>query len=285
MHKLDWLLRLLAVGTVAASAAALAASEWWLLELTSHFRLQYLAILAGLLILLLMRGRWLWGLAPLPVMALNLIPLAPYWPRPAGDDPLLGEPLTIMNANLNNENTDYPRFMDLLESATPDILLLVEFNERWGAAARRLHDVYPHRVEIPRNDRYGIALFSRRPFLNQRSLQLQSTSAIDVQVDLSGRSVRVLGVHLRSPTSSGWSAERNRQLSQLAAIARQEPGPLVVVGDFNVSPYSPVFMAAMAPTGLRDTGLARGWNYSWPTSVPSMSRRKPTSDWRTPSMI
>ena len=166
MHRLDWLLRLLAAGTIAASAAALAASEWWLLELSSHFRLQYLAIQAGLLILLLMRGRWLWCLALLPVMALNVIPLAPYWPRPTSDDPLLGEPLTIMNVNLNNENTDYPRFMDLLESEPPDILLLVEFNAGWAAATRRLHGVYPHRIEIPRDDRYGIALFSRRPFLS-----------------------------------------------------------------------------------------------------------------------
>lgn len=268
MHRLDWLLRLLAVGTIATSVAALAASEWWLLELTSHFRLQYLAIQTGLLILLLMRGRRLWSLALLPLMTSNLIPLAPYWLGPASDEPLPGEPLTIMNANLRNENTDYPRFMSLLESESPDILLMVEFNAGWSAATRRLHADYPYRIEIPRDDRYGIALFSRRPFMDQSPLQLQTTNAIDMRISLAGRSVRVLGVHLRSPTSAAWSAERNRQLSQLVAIARQEPGPLVVVGDFNISPYSPIFMAALPPTGLRDSGRARGLNFSWPTSVP-----------------
>jgi len=268
MRKLDHLLKLLAVGTIVISLSALAAGEWWVLELTAHFRGQYLAAQATLLLLLALRARWLWCLTLLPVMVLNVVPLAPYWPRQTMDDPLLGDPLTVMSANLNNSNTDYGRFLGLLEAAPPDIVLLVEFNAGWGEAARRLHTIYPHRIEIPKDDRYGIALFSRRPFLNQRSIRLQSTSAIDVRVSVSGRSVRVLGVHLRSPTSRAWSEERNRQLAELTAIARRETDPLLVLGDFNISPYSPIFASTLAASGLRDSRRGRSWYFTWPTFLP-----------------
>lgn len=265
MHKFDSLLRLLAAGTLAFSASALAADEWWLFELTSHFRAHYVAAQAILVMLLMLRARWGWCFVLLPAMALNVIPLAPYWPRPTSDNPLLGVPLTLMSANLNHENTEYVAFIDLLQAEPPDIVLLVEFNSGWSEATQRLHGIYPHRIEIPRDDAFGIALYSRRPFLDQRSLQVQTTSAIDVRVNLAGGTARLLGVHLRSPVNAERAAERNQQLSQLTAIARQEAGPLLVLGDFNISPYSPIFASTLGTSGLHDSGLARGWHFSWPT--------------------
>ena len=268
MRKIDYLLGLLALGTVVVSVGALAAAESWLLDIASHFRAQYLTVQAALLMLLLLRARWVWCLALMPFMALNSIPLAPYWPRPAGDDPFHREPLTLMSANLNAENTDYAAFMELLEEQPPDIVLLIELDAAWSEAIRPLHAIYPYRIEIPRADRYGIGLFSKRSFADQHSLQLQTTTAIDVQVPLSGRLVRVLGVHLRSPTSAEFSAERDRQLSQLSELARREAGPLLVLGDFNISPYSPIFATTLGASGLEDTGRERGWSFSWPTFLP-----------------
>ena len=80
--------------------------------------------------------------------------------------------------------------------------------------------------------------------------------------------MRIVGIHLRPPVSAEWSAERNRQLSDLAALARREIDPLVLVGDFNVTPYSPFFTQTLASAGLRDSGRARGVHFSWPTFFP-----------------
>ena len=117
MRKIDYLLILLAVATVIVSLGALAATEHWLLDITSHFRAQYLGVQAALLVLLALRARWLWCLALLPVMVMNFIPLAPYWPRPTSDDPFPRDPLTLMSANVNAANTDYAAFMAILEKS------------------------------------------------------------------------------------------------------------------------------------------------------------------------
>ena len=139
MRALDLLLRLIALATLVVSAAALAATEWWLFDITAHFRAQYLAIQAAALALLALRARWGWCLGLVPAMAANVIPLAPYWPGAAGAPVPSPAPLTLMSANLSAVNTDYPRFVNLLGSEPPDIVLLVELNAGWAAALRPLH--------------------------------------------------------------------------------------------------------------------------------------------------
>ena len=267
MHRLDRLLILTAVGTILASLGSFVAASWWVFELNTHFRVQYLITALVLLIGFALRKHRYWPMALIPVMALNAIPLAPYWPRP-GEPLSRQESITLMSVNVNARNSDYGPMISMVEAESPDIVLILEFNSGWGAALRELHETYPYRVQVPRNDLFGIALFSRLPFLDERVFQLQGTSAVDIRIASAGRSVRLLGVHLRPPVSTEWAAERNRQLAQLTAMARKDSAPLIALGDFNITPYSPLFTSELAGSGLRDARLSRGWGFSWPTFLP-----------------
>jgi endonuclease/exonuclease/phosphatase (EEP) superfamily protein YafD len=74
----------------------------------------------------------------------------------------------------------------------------------------------------------------------------------------------LLGVHLHWPMTPGEARIRNRQLTRVAAIANATSGPLVVAGDFNVTPWSPHFRRVLATSGLRDCALGQGLGASWP---------------------
>ena len=54
-------------------------------------------------------------------------------------------------------------------------------------------------------------------------------------------SFTVIGVHLNSPVSPRRAAARNAELRELAVRSAAMEGPLVVAGDFNITPYSPFF--------------------------------------------
>jgi endonuclease/exonuclease/phosphatase (EEP) superfamily protein YafD len=45
-------------------------------------------------------------------------------------------------------------------------------------------------------------------------------------------------------------------------------GPVVVVGDLNITPYSPLFQDWLARTGLTDTRRGRTLSPSWPVQLP-----------------
>ena len=268
LHRLETLLCIATLATVAASVAAVFATAWWILELFAHFRAQYAAALLLALAVLALRRRWLWCAATLPALALNAAALAAYWPRSATADPPAGERLTVMSVNLNNDHGEPAGFLEIVEEASPDLVLLVEFSPGWDAAAERLAADYPHQVKAPRSGVFGIALLSRFPLIERRVFELVTTPAIDVRIERPGGRVRVIGVHLVPPTSADRARARNRQLEALATLTRRESDPLIVLGDFNATPYSPFFSAYLRDSELRDSRSARGWDFSWPTFLP-----------------
>ncbi len=79
-------------------------------------------------------------------------------------------------------------------------------------------------------------------------------------------SFTVIGVHLSAPTSPRRAAARKQELIELAARSAAVTGPLVVAGDFNITPYSPYFVEWLADSGLTDSRRGRTLSVSWPTT-------------------
>ena len=96
-------------------------------------------------------------------------------------------------------------------------------------------------------------------------------------VALPGGNVQLVAVHLVSPTGPGRGALRNRQLATLAellgppavtgAAART---PRLLVGDMNLTPFSPYFTDFLAQTGMEDARRVHGLHGTWPTWVPPL---------------
>jgi endonuclease/exonuclease/phosphatase (EEP) superfamily protein YafD len=78
----------------------------------------------------------------------------------------------------------------------------------------------------------------------------------------------VFGVHLRAPTSERRALARNQELRELAARSEAVSEPLIVAGDFNVTPYSPYFLDWLEASGLTDSRRGRTLSTSWPATMP-----------------
>jgi endonuclease/exonuclease/phosphatase family metal-dependent hydrolase len=61
---------------------------------------------------------------------------------------------------------------------------------------------------------------------------------------------------------------RNQQLALLAEHARVVTLPLVVVGDMNITSFSPHFQQLLIDGGLRSAAEGFGWQPTWPTFFP-----------------
>lgn len=267
-RPLEALLAISTLGIVAASALTLLAESFWLLELLTHFRLQLLAVQLPLLLFCLWRRRWLLLAMIAPFTATNAAVVAPYWPR---DTAVVAaqDTVELMSANLYGGNRDYSRFVEIVQRERPDVLLLLEYNSRWNAALSALSTEYPHRVVAEREDYFGMALFSSIPLAEASVIDLLGVPAIDARLELGpGDAVRFIGVHLEPPMSAREAGQRNAQLDLVGELALAEPGPLVVAGDFNLTPYSPVFADWLENTALTDTRRGRGFGMSWPVSLP-----------------
>ena len=249
------------------TVATLGARHWWVLDLTSHFRLQYLIGLSVLALLLGMGRRW--G-ALAVVSAALLLNTAVVLPLYASAKPVAvaGEPtVRLLLSNVLTGNDQFAKVRDLIRAADPDLVALQEVDLRWETALAELADRYPHRVAQPRGDNFGIMLLSKLPLEDRQVLDLADIGvpSIWVRFRLAGQPVRLLTSHPIPPSSAAGTACRNRQLAAVAATLRAEAGPRILIGDLNTSPWSPVFRQVCAAAGLRDSAQGWGIQPTWPT--------------------
>lgn len=265
---LDRWLDAVSIGVCAASGLALLARMSWPLELLAHFKLQYLALLIALAAITVARRRWYAAAALVPFAIINAIAVAPYWPRTMTTESI-GPSFELMAVNLYGRNRDHERFIELARRENPDLIVLLEVDSAWADALKALAQDYPQRILVPREDPYGIAVLSRLPLLERRVTDLYGAPAVDARIALAdGRALRLVGVHLRAPRTPSLAAQRNAQLAALRPLVAAHAGPLIVAGDFNVTPYSPLMSDWLKLTGLDDARRGRGFSMTWPTTMP-----------------
>jgi endonuclease/exonuclease/phosphatase (EEP) superfamily protein YafD len=255
--------------SIALTLVGFAAGRTWPAELTTHFRVQYLAgqLIIGVALAALGYRRWLAAL--LPAALLNALLIGPYL-LPQTQALGAGPALRLMTVNLAARNRSFDGLLNMVARENPDVILLLEYTPWAQAALQPLHATYRYSTESVQADPFGIALFSREPLAQVRSFALGETMAVDARFDGPGGPVRLLGVHLLPPTTAAWFHERNAQLDRLAAIARGRQEPIVVLGDFNLSPYSPFFGDWLDAAHLEDTLAGRGLDFSWPSFFPPL---------------
>ncbi len=263
------------MATTLGTVAALGARAHWVLELFSHFPVQYLVVqmLAGSLCLGL--RQWRWASVALLSAVPNLLVIAPYLPglvsRPAPAVAAMMPaqvPVKLIAANLHYTVEDPTATLAFLAAPSADLLVLSEFTPRWRQKLGDLERLYPHFALRARWNAWGIGVYSKYPIQAVEDLDLgdEVCSHLRVVVQLPGGLAEVYAVHPASPSSPAQARQRNTQLRRLAErLAAADPAlPKIVAGDFNLTPYSPYFRDLLRDAGLRDGGLPFGHSATWP---------------------
>lgn len=233
--KLSGLLQVAAILPALFFLLGFLGRQYWLLDLFSHFRAQYAAalLLCGLAFLLLRQGKSAGAslLAGLVVLA-TFLPLKPAAPAAPGSPRM-----KLISYNVNTANPRQEDVLRFLETEDADVVFLMEVNEAWMKALRPLEGRYPHRIESTREDNFGIALYSKKPFEGGE----QSFGDYELPwADITLAGWRILAVHPMPPSSAEHSAMRNAQLLEAAALLKGHPRS-ILCGDLNLTPYSPWF--------------------------------------------
>lgn len=257
-----------------ASAASWLAPLGWPFELFAHFRLQLL-VAAGVLVPLLMLAR-----RPLIAVVAAIMTSAHWLPSAPGlqahelSAHCGGQPLVVVTANVEVGNRDTQRLLDWLRDQPADVIVVQEVDERWAVQLAGLK-THPYQHMIVRNDPHGIALLSRWPLGSVARLDLapDAPPAWSGVVTVHGARLRVIGLHARWPITPHHARQRDQVLQAVAARVRNERLPVVVLGDLNLTPYSPVFTRLLRDAGLRDAGRGAGWQPTWMASFWPLALR------------
>lgn len=262
-----------AAGLAAASVAGIVGRWWWLLDLCSHFRLQYAVLALPVGFVLASQRAWRWALVAAVVFTLNTALVLPlYWGGASNIDnerPTLR--LVVFNANYNN--TNYTEVANYLSSANADVIILVEATTAMRAQLEQTLSSYASFGDT-RTDAFGMLALSRLPVKHKELLTFGNSllPAIAIDVEKEGEQFSVLGLHTMPPAGGDNAVLRDAMMHEASAWARSHDHA-IVAGDFNATPWSFAFVDLIENGNLHNSqrgfGLQTSWPaVFWPLSIP-----------------
>jgi endonuclease/exonuclease/phosphatase (EEP) superfamily protein YafD len=260
---------------VAGSSVAMVASYHWIADLASQLRVQYLIMLLPVM------GIWVWtryhkaavvgGLA----MGVNLWFIVPYF---IPQDRVTSE--SIRNAdvgqghvrllllNVLRTNSQLKETLREVRTHNADLVFLMEVSPDWKPILESVRAEFPHQKQILRDDYTGVAFLSKYPWITAEVIDTEDANPpLEIRFSqMAGQSqpFQLIATHPLPPISPDLTASRDSQLSTLAERCRSNP-PSLLVGDFNLAPWSPRFEPILKSGQLTDASLGYGLT---PTLTP-----------------
>ncbi len=244
--------------------------QWsWFLDLFSHFRVQYMIGLAVLCFLLLIGRRRRIAATFLGFACINLVLVVPLY---FGSQNRNSEGTSAIRAMLLNVNTrlgDPERVKSIVSKVDPDILVLEEINSQWISDLAWLKNSHPYSISRPREDSFGIVLFSKLPLVDSEVVYIGNAEvpSILATIEIEEMELRVVATHPLPPAGREYSRARNEQLEILPNYIRS-PHHVLLIGDLNTTPWSYHFRRLLKSTGLKDSAQGFGVQPTWPSHNP-----------------
>jgi endonuclease/exonuclease/phosphatase (EEP) superfamily protein YafD len=269
-------LTLLAVGglTLAVAAAAFAGGALPGIAILGNFA-AYALIVAVLAAGVAAWRRWraalLVGLAAVLANAALVVPALSSGPAIAEGSPAL----KLMLFNIRWNNTNFDGIDALIAQHDPDVVVLNEVYKNNRPGLRMLDARFPYRLECWTAWPCDTLILSRRPLRNSAMEIAHGETRLGVaqtQVEVGGCEVTLFGVHLNRPWpyhALSSDAAQFRQARALADLARDWPGPKIVVGDLNAAAWTPLVRELAAAVKGRALG---GLSGTWPWFLPSFAK-------------
>jgi endonuclease/exonuclease/phosphatase (EEP) superfamily protein YafD len=261
------LLVLVVAGVLIAFGLGLLGRYFWVLDLFAHFRIQYTILLAVCGLALLMLRSLRSAAVVLTIAAAMAASVFGYtgWPSQEAQAATGGFRFITFNRYFGND--DFAAAGQWLQDARADVIAFQEVDST--QTVQQLAAVlpqYPH-VYADLNAESDVAIFSRWPIRSSERIELvpQGAQVAKTVIDWNGRPITLIGAHLHWPMGARNTRLRNAELRELAAVARATQGPLLIGGDFNITPWSTVFRETIADSGLTDCSRGHGFATSWPS--------------------
>ncbi|NJO77771.1 MAG: endonuclease/exonuclease/phosphatase family protein [Cyanobacteria bacterium RM1_2_2] len=279
----QWLLKLFqfsAIVTFLLSIAGFWGELSYLLEITVHFKWQYLAIGCLISLFFLVRGQPVWLIFSLCIVLLNLSFVLP-WYLPANGFSQLARstntnsnPLKILLANVNIANQNYADTLDLIQSTNPDLFAIVETNQNWLDQVA-MSGVFPYSIQSPNAGNFGVALYSKFPLkpVNVPTLPASTVSRVQdyhvaATVEIDQTSVTFIAIHPPPPITAVLTNLRNQELQIVGDFVEKNPSATVILGDLNTTMWTTAYRQFEQHTNLKNARKGFGILPTWTTRLP-----------------
>lgn len=282
-----FLLHLAAGGASIATVLGFAGSLWWVFELFDHPRPLYCLILVAAIVvggISRQMASFAWCLP----LLLNLVVIVPLFVSPAQDSSLASanrihnSTLRLLLVNLDHQNQDTNPAIQYIESQSVDLVLLQEVTSKSLAQLESNLLRYQVATSLPQEDSIGVAMLV--PITPSKSVEIVATQIlelppntgqplIETTLQWGSKEVVVLSLSIARPRNRDASAFQQVEFDATAqwSLRQQtkDEREVVVIGDFNTTPWSGRFRKFLQDSNLRNSLRGFGLQPTWHAALPS----------------
>ena len=175
-----------------------------------------------------------------------------------------GQDISIMVANVYQENKNTAGCLQQIYNADPDVVLLLETDNYWFQNTIALKSKYSYSVEVPLENTYGMLLYSKLELFESQIKYLVEPAIPSIHTKIilnSGTVVQLYAVHPTPPVpgENPRSTERDKELLLIADMAKASIHPVIVMGDLNDVAWSYTTELFLKMSQLLDPRRGRGF--------------------------
>jgi endonuclease/exonuclease/phosphatase (EEP) superfamily protein YafD len=185
-----------------------------------------------------------------------------------------GQRLRVFSTNLYMTNDEPSGILDEIRQSEADLLLFQEYSPQWHRAMQDagITSDYPHQIMRIRDDSFGVAIYSRFAFTEELIWRTGEIPIAEVTVALDEVKLHVINWHPLPPRSFEYFRVLKRQYADLNARVAGIRGPLLVMGDFNLTQHA-YWMKRLESQGLVSAHESAGRGYA--VTYPNGTSRVP----------
>lgn len=260
--------------------------DYWTFRIFDYPRLQklVLSIICLFLIIFFYHGQPLYYWLLIGLITLNIgylfkqiVPFTPLGKKQVirVTSPIPAQSLSIMIANVYQDNTNSNGCLREIQKNDPNLVLLLETNHRWDTETRELEKKYKFHIRVPLENTYGMLLYSKLELTDSEVLYLVEKDIPSIHTGVmlkNGMRIQLYALHPTPPVpnENPRSTERDQELLLTADLAQKSKDPVIVIGDMNDVAWSYTTELFLKMSGLLDPRRGRGFFNSFHAHYPIM---------------
>jgi endonuclease/exonuclease/phosphatase (EEP) superfamily protein YafD len=266
-HKLNILLLL----AIIICILVLGRFWFWIypLELLTHFQVYYFGLSIFLFVITIWLGdfrqtsyKLTLGLI-LFALTLNGLELSSWYLSKTNIITGNSDRLRVMSFNINVGNFNFAQIAASIKAENPDILLAIEVTPAaFQNIAERTKDTLPFTFRSPGG---GLGILSRFPLENSKGQKFSGSNDTNLVTNIKyrGKSIQITGVHPLVPVKNKTFQLRNKLIDSLNQHWQTQSKLSILMGDFNLTPWSPYYQKLKHKTNLYNTRRGFGILPTW----------------------
>lgn len=181
--------------------------------------------------------------------------------------------IRIVTANVLMTNKNHQKLLNIINDKDPDVILLLETDKNWEDSLEPLEEKYVFKIKCPRDNTYGIHLYSKLK-LKESDVQYLTSDEIPsiyTQMELkNGRLIYLYGLHPKppAPQEEETTTERDAELLMVGKTISKKKAPAIVIGDLNDVAWSYTTSLFQKVSGTLDPRRGRGFFNTYNAKYP-----------------